>query len=150
VKSDLGDKGGKRLALSRVATRDGADVVSERVELPVRSGKDPIELLLEAAEELCLERQREGVYRIDASDVRAFVIPRLDELLDSENDELRFVLTAKGGEKVSEHTVTRAIAKGEWPTKGSVTLEAAVLAVKLAALAREAAKNGEGLLLELG
>lgn len=135
----------KRLEICRVGGAPGE--VRERVVLPIHSGRDPIALLLEAAEELCLTPEGEGVARIDAGDVRAFVIPRLRELLDPRNDELQFVLSAGGGEKVSEHTIRRAIAKGVWPTNGSVTLEAAVLAVKVMALATEASKHDESLVI---
>ncbi len=135
------------LELRRVAA-DGA--ITEKLELPIHSGKDPLALLLEAAEDLCLVRESDApdrIHRIDANDVRAFVIPRMDELLAPGHDELKFVLAASGNEKVSEHTIVRAIEKGVWPTNGSVTLEAAVLAAKLDALARAAAKAGESLVL---
>jgi hypothetical protein len=142
----------RTLELARVAV-SGADellggdpAVSERLELPVGSGKDVIALLVEAAEDLCIHPAGEGRFLIAASDVRPFVIPRLRELLEPENDELRFVLSVEGKEGVSEHTIQRALAKGEWPRNGSATLEAAVLAVKLAEVAERAAE-GESILL---
>ncbi|MEZ0228720.1 MAG: hypothetical protein ACAI25_08855 [Planctomycetota bacterium] len=134
----------KTLVLSRLAP-DGT--VAGELSLPVHSGKDPVALLVEAAEDLCIVLRPDGAHEIAASDVAPFVIPRLAELLDPDNDELRFVVHAGAAEKLTEHTVKRAIAKGEWPTNGSLTLEAAVLAVKLADVAREAAKGGESILL---
>jgi hypothetical protein len=146
------------LELSRVAVQDASELalaeergqlealVRERVALPVRSGKDPLHLLTEVAEELCFTRVREGVDLVPASDVRPFLLPRLDELLDPENEELRFVLSVEGNEKVSEHAIQQALEKGAWPQNGSVTLEAALLAVELARIAREAARHGESLL----
>jgi hypothetical protein len=133
----------RRLELARVA--NGVETGS--LELVVHSGKDPLAILLEAAEDLCLQAEPGGVERIDASDVAPFVLPRLAELLDPDNHELRFVLSVEGGEKVSEHTILHWVKKGEWPGNGSVTLEAAVLAVKLAEVCREAARNGEGVVI---
>ncbi len=142
----------KTLELARVAVA-GADEllrgeppVREKLELPVGSGKDVIALLLEAAEDLCLHPAGEGRFLIAASDVRPFVIPRLQELLDPGNDELRFVLSVEGKEGVSEHTIRHALSKGEWPRNGSATLEAAVLARKLSEIAGRAAE-GESILL---
>jgi hypothetical protein len=140
----------RNLELARVACA-GADglasaEVREKLELPVGSEKDVIALLVEAAEDLCLHPAGEGQLLIAASDLRPFVIPRLRELLDPENEELRFVLSVEGKENVSEHAIQRALAKGEWPRNGSATLEAAVLAVKLAGIAERAAA-GESILL---
>ncbi len=140
----MSERPSRILELRRV---NAAGAITERLELAVHSGKDPVALLVEAAEDLCLVRESDSVQRIDANDVRAFVIPRLDELLAPGHDELKFVLAAGGNEKVSEHTIVRAIEKGVWPTNGSVTLEAALLAVKLDALAHAAAKAGESLVL---
>ena len=130
--------------------RRGAGAPSEVIALEVHSAKDPLALLVEAAEDLCLEPGKDGVQRIAASDVKPFVIPRLRELLDPENEELRFVLREGSGEKISEHAIQRAIARGVWPTSGSVALEAAVLCVRLAALALRAAESGEGVEIDWG
>jgi hypothetical protein len=147
------------LALARVAVADRDELlraesegrypslVREELGLPVRSGKDLVALLLEAAEDLCLEEVRQGEHLIAASDVRPFLVPRLAELLDPENEELRFVLAVEGKEGVSEHAIQRAVSKGEWPQNGSATLEAAVLAVKLAAVAGRAGASGESILV---
>lgn len=133
----------RTLELARRAD-DGTVHVDE--SLAVRSGRDVIALLLEAAEDLCLQPV-EGGFEIHASDVRPFVLPRLDELLDPENEELRMVLAIEGREDVKEHTIKVAVGRGEWPKNGSATLEAAVLPVKLRLVARKAAEKGESVVL---
>jgi len=121
--------------------RDGEYV--ERFVLPVHSGKDPLALLLEAAEDLCLEEVGADHHRIAMNDLAPFVLPRFAELLDDpENDELVFVCKAGAGEKVSEHAIKRAIAKASWPTSGSLALETAVLACYLRGVCSRARGDG--------